>query len=73
MPLPRTEIGGCCRGCKSRSVEPNCHSYCPPYLAAKMEHDARAARDKQRAAVAIGLIDQESRRFRKAKKRRRKR
>lgn len=43
----------CCRDCKSRSVEPNCHGYCPTYLAQRMELDAHreAARKKDRAAL----------------------
>ena len=49
---------GCCRDCKSRSVEPNCHGYCPTYLAERMRVDAENAEVKARASVRNGLNDQ---------------
>lgn len=70
---PKAKIGSCCYGCTSRSADPPCHSYCPTYLAAKMEHDATAAEDKRRSSLAVGLIDQECRGLRRRAKQRRKR
>ena len=49
---------GCCLGCKSRSIEPNCHRYCPTYLAERIRVDAENAEAKARAEVRHGLNDQ---------------
>lgn len=56
-PYKRTAIK-CCLGCQSRSVEPNCHSYCPTYLAEKMALDEESAAAKKKAAVMHGISDQ---------------
>lgn len=56
-PLRRTKVK-CCQGCKSRSIEPNCHSYCPTYLAEKMALDAERAETLKKAKVVRGIQDQ---------------
>lgn len=47
----------CCLGCKSRSIEPNCHSYCPTYLAERLERDIQLEQNYRRAAIAHGISD----------------
>ena len=47
-----------CRGCRSRSIEPNCHSYCPTYLAEKMALDEENARYREQQSVDLGIRDQ---------------
>lgn len=40
-----------CKGCTSRTVEPNCHTDCPAYLAFRAKIDA----DRAKKYVKIGL------------------
>lgn len=61
----------CCFGCKSRTVEPNCHMFCPTYLAQKMAADAENAAAKEKAAVACGVEELRWNGYVKAKKKRR--
>lgn len=78
-PLRRSKIG-CCWGCKSRSVEPNCHSYCPTYLAEKLDLEAEKAQQRKEQAVELGIRDQRNssylrnaRDYERCRKRKRKR
>lgn len=58
MPQMKRSPITCCQGCKSRIVEPNCHSYCPTYLAQKDARDRENAAARQHAAVQAGISDQ---------------
>ena len=61
----------CCYGCTSRSVEPNCHSYCPTYLAEKLDNDIRLSQKHQRTRVSREIGDTRWRSYWRSQKRHR--
>lgn len=69
----RRGVIDCCWKCPRRSVEPNCHGYCPEYLGQKAAQDAKNAEARRQADVRLGLNDQRAAAVRKAVRHRRKR
>lgn len=47
----------CCKDCQNRSVEPNCHGYCPTYLAEKMERGAKLVESREKSKMKHGVDD----------------
>ena len=60
----------CCRGCTSRSIEPNCHGYCPTYLAERLERDMQLEENHRRSSVAHGIDDTRWNSYERRKRRR---
>ena len=61
----------CCKGCTKRSIEPNCHSYCPTYLAEKLERDSQLEKNRKVSRAALDADDTRWNSYWRRQKRRR--
>lgn len=50
-----------CKGCIERTVEPNCHTACPRYLAFRAAVDAEASGKRIEAGLTAYTVDRISR------------